>query len=423
MRSLWLTKILRIYFNSMKIKILNDPVAGFIGFSDKLLLDIIDHPNFQRLRRIKQLGLTEMVFPGATHTRFQHTIGAFQLLSETLNILKLKGVEISNEEQRAVLAAILMHDIGHGPFSHALENTLVKEVDHENLSLVFMNRFNDLFDGKLDLAIQIFQNKYKRKFFHQLISSQLDIDRLDYLRRDSFYTGVPEGMIGSERLIRMMHVENDELVIESKGLYSLENFLLARRSMYWQVYLHKTVVAAEMMLVRTLERARELAKLGKELPASQNLNFFLYNDVKLEEFNNPKVLDKFADLDDADIWQAIKVWSHHQDVILATLSEGIINRKLFKIELANKPFLENQIADRKKEVVLNLKIDEKDASYFVFSESLQNTLYDMNAEKINVLMGDSSIADISSASSGFSQSLLIEPIQRFYFCYPKSKQD
>ncbi|MBL6964457.1 MAG: HD domain-containing protein [Bacteroidetes bacterium] len=404
----------------MKIKILNDPVAGFIRLSDPLLLEIIDHPDFQRLRRIKQLGLTDMVFPGATHSRFQHTLGAFQLLSETLEILKLKDVEISDEEQRSVLISILMHDIGHGPFSHALENTLVEQVDHEHLSLNFMQHFNLIFKGQLDLAIQIFQNKYHRKFFHQLISSQLDMDRLDYLRRDSFYAGVPEGMIGSERLIRMMNVEKDELVIESKGLYSLENFLLARRSMYWQVYLHKTVVAAEMMLVRVLERARELAKSGKEISASQNLDFFLHNELKMDDFNNPKVLDKFADLDDADILHAIKGWCRHPDIVLATLSKGIIDRKLLKIELANKPFSNKQLLDSKENVIRKLKISEKEAGYFVFSDSMQNTLYDMHGEKINVLMSDGKMTDISSASSGFNLSLLIEPIQRFYFCYPKN---
>ncbi|MBC8344370.1 MAG: HD domain-containing protein [Bacteroidetes bacterium] len=404
----------------MKIKILNDPVAGFIRLSDPLLLEIIDHPDFQRLRRIKQLGLTDMVFPGATHSRFQHTLGAFQLLSETLEILKLKDVEISDEEQRSVLISILMHDIGHGPFSHALENTLVEQVDHEHLSLNFMQHFNLIFKGQLDLAIQIFQNKYHRKFLHQLISSQLDMDRLDYLRRDSFYAGVPEGMIGSERLIRMMNVEKDELVIESKGLYSLENFLLARRSMYWQVYLHKTVVAAEMMLVRVLERARELAKSGKEISASQNLDFFLHNELKMDDFNNPKVLDKFADLDDADILHAIKGWCRHPDIVLATLSKGIIDRKLLKIELANKPFSNKQLLDSKENVIRKLKISEKEAGYFVFSDSMQNTLYDMHGEKINVLMSDGKMTDISSASSGFNLSLLIEPIQRFYFCYPKN---
>ncbi|MBT3303391.1 MAG: HD domain-containing protein [Bacteroidetes bacterium] len=404
----------------MKIKILNDAVAGFISLSDPLLLDIIDHPNFQRLRRIKQLGLTELVFSGATHTRFQHTLGAFQLLSETLEILKLKGVEISAKEQQAVLIAILLHDIGHGPFSHALEHTLVEDVDHEQLSLLFLKKFNSIFNGKLELAIQIFQNKYPRKFFYQLISSQLDIDRLDYLRRDSFYAGVPEGMIGSERLIRMMNVQNDELVFESKGLYSLENFLLARRSMYWQVYLHKTVVSAEMMLVRVLERARYLAKAGEDLVASASLKFFLYNNMQLDDFENPKVLDKFADLDDTDILQAIKGWIHHSDIVLATLSHNIINRKLLKIELAKTPFSMEQINERKKTVIDQLHITEEEASYFVFSESLQNTMYDTFGEKINVLMGDGSIADISSNSSGFNQSLLIKPMQRFYFCYPKN---
>jgi HD superfamily phosphohydrolase len=403
----------------MKIKIINDPVAGFISINDPLLLKIIDHPYFQRLRRIKQLGLTEMVFPGATHTRFQHTLGAYQLLAETLSVLKAKGVAISEEEERGVYLAILMHDIGHGPFSHALEHSIVEQIDHEQLSERFMDYFNKLYPGRLEMAIAIFQNHYPRKFLHQLISSQLDIDRLDYLRRDSFYAGVPEGIVGSKRLIRMLNVIHDELVFESKGMYSLENFLLARRSMYWQVYLHKTVVAAEMMLVRLLERARKLAHEGQTVLSSGTLEFFLTNDLALHDFNNPEVLDKFALLDDADIWQAIKVWSQHPDKVLSILSKGIIDRKLLKIELAHQPFSHAQIDEVRHHWKKEFELSDDEASYFVFSDSVLNTMYDSSNEKINVLKSNGQIVDISSASSGFNQSLLIEPVQRFFLCYPK----
>ena len=311
-------------------KIINDPVFGFINIPKGLLYDIVTHPILQRLTRIKQLGLSSIVYPGAQHTRFQHSLGAFYLTTEAINTLRMKGNFIFDSEAEAVQAAILMHDIGHGPFSHVLEHTLVKGISHEEISLMLMERMNNEMKGQLNLAIQIFKDEYPKKFLHQLISSQLDMDRLDYLRRDSFYTGVTEGNIGSARIIKMLNVKDDHLVVDSKGIYSIENYLMARRLMYWQVYLHKTSVAAEKMLVSALLRAKELAEKGIELFASPALHFFLYNNITSEDFKtSPICLDNYTKLDDNDIWTSLKIWCDHPDIILSTLSKGIINRKLF----------------------------------------------------------------------------------------------
>jgi HD superfamily phosphohydrolase len=332
-------------------KIINDPVFGFINIPKGLLYDIVRHPLLQRLTRIKQVGLSSVVYPGAQHTRFQHSLGAFHLMSEAITQLASKGNFIFDSEAEAVQAAILLHDIGHGPFSHVLEDTIVKGVSHEEISLMLMEQMNKEMNGQLSLAIQIFKDEYPKRFLHQLVSGQLDMDRLDYLRRDSFYTGVTEGNIGSARIIKMLDVADDRLVVESKGIYSIENFLTARRLMYWQVYLHKTSVAYEKMLISTLLRAKELASQGVELFASPALRFFLYNDINPTEFyNNPDCLENFIQLDDNDIWTALKVWSTHTDKVLSTLSTGMINRNIFKVEISSEPISE----DRKKELTLHI---------------------------------------------------------------------
>ena len=332
-------------------KIINDPVFGFINIPKGLLYDIVRHPLLQRLTRIKQVGLSSVVYPGAQHTRFQHSLGAFYLMSEAITQLASKGNFIFDSEAEAVQAAILLHDIGHGPFSHVLEDTIVKGIPHEEISLMLMERMNKEMNGQLSLAIQIFKDEYPKRFLHQLVSGQLDMDRLDYLRRDSFYTGVTEGNIGSARIIKMLDVADDRLVVESKGIYSIENFLTARRLMYWQVYLHKTSVAYEKMLISTLLRAKELASQGVELFASPALHFFLYKDITPAEFyNNPDCLENFVQLDDNDIWTALKVWSNHTDKVLSTLSMGMINRNIFKVEISSEPIGE----DRKKELTLQI---------------------------------------------------------------------
>ena len=356
-------------------KIINDPVFGFINIPKGLLYDIVRHPLLQRLTRIKQVGLSSVVYPGAQHTRFQHSLGAFYLMSEAITQLASKGNFIFDSEAEAVQAAILLHDIGHGPFSHVLEDTIVKGIPHEEISLMLMERMNKEMNGQLSLAIQIFKDEYPKRFLHQLVSGQLDMDRLDYLRRDSFYTGVTEGNIGSARIIKMLDVADDRLVVESKGIYSIENFLTARRLMYWQVYLHKTSVAYEKMLISTLLRAKELASQGIELFASPALRFFLYNDITPTEFySNPDCLENFIQLDDNDIWTALKVWSTHTDKVLSTLSMGMINRNIFKVEISSEPISE----DRKKELTLQisqqLDIPLSEANYFVSTPSMDQLL-------------------------------------------------
>ncbi len=355
-------------------KIINDPVFGFINIPKGLLYDIVRHPLLQRLTRIKQVGLSSVVYPGAQHTRFQHSLGAFYLMSEAITQLASKGNFIFDSEAEAVQAAILLHDIGHGPFSHVLEDTIVKGIPHEEISLMLMERMNKEVNGQLSLAIQIFKDEYPKRFLHQLVSGQLDMDRLDYLRRDSFYTGVTEGNIGSARIIKMLDVADDRLVVESKGIYSIENFLTARRLMYWQVYLHKTSVAYEKMLISTLLRAKELASQGIELFASPALRFFLYNDITPTEFySNPDCLENFIQLDDNDIWTALKVWSTHTDKVLSTLSMGMINRNIFKVEISSEPISE----DRKKELTLQisqqLDIPLSEANYFVSTPASKRT--------------------------------------------------
>ncbi|WP_303071412.1 HD domain-containing protein, partial [Bacteroides nordii] len=357
-------------------KIINDPVFGFINIPKGLLYDIVRHPLLQRLTRIKQVGLSSVVYPGAQHTRFQHSLGAFHLMSEAIMQLASKGNFIFDSEAEAVQAAILLHDIGHGPFSHVLEDTIVKDVSHEEISLMLMERMNKEMNGQLSLAIQIFKDEYPKRFLHQLVSGQLDMDRLDYLRRDSFYTGVTEGNIGSARIIKMLDVADDHLVVESKGIYSIENFLTARRLMYWQVYLHKTSVAYERMLISTLLRAKELASQGVELFASPAFHFFLYNNISPDTFrNDPECLENFIQLDDNDIWTSLKVWSNHPDKVLSTLSLGMINRNVFKVEISPVPISE----ERKKELTLQisqqLNIPLSEANYFVSTPSIEKNMY------------------------------------------------
>ena len=399
-------------------KIINDPVFGFINIPKGLLYDIVRHPLLQRLTRIKQVGLSSVVYPGAQHTRFQHSLGAFHLMSEAIMQLASKGNFIFDSEAEAVQAAILLHDIGHGPFSHVLEDTIVKDVSHEEISLMLMERMNKEMNGQLSLAIQIFKDEYPKRFLHQLVSGQLDMDRLDYLRRDSFYTGVTEGNIGSARIIKMLDVADDHLVVESKGIYSIENFLTARRLMYWQVYLHKTSVAYERMLISTLLRAKELASQGIELFASPALHFFLYNNISPDTFrNDPECLENFIQLDDNDIWTSLKVWSNHPDKVLSTLSLGMINRNVFKVEISPDPISE----ERKKELTLQisqqLNIPLSEANYFVSTPSIEKNMYDPADDSIDIIYKDGTIKNIAEASDMLNISLLSKKVKKYYICY------
>ena len=401
-------------------KIINDPVFGFINIPKGLLYDIVRHPLLQRLTRIKQVGLSSVVYPGAQHTRFQHSLGAFHLMSEAITQLASKGNFIFDSEAEAVQAAILLHDIGHGPFSHVLEDTIVKGVSHEEISLMLMERMNKEMNGQLSLAIQIFKDEYPKRFLHQLVSGQLDMDRLDYLRRDSFYTGVTEGNIGSARIIKMLDVADDRLVVESKGIYSIENFLTARRLMYWQVYLYKTSVAYERMLISTLLRAKELASQGVELFASPALHFFLYNDINHTEFhNNPDCLENFIQLDDNDIWTALKVWSNHPDKVLSTLSLGMINRNIFKVENSAEPIGEDRIKELTLQISQQLGITLSEANYFVSTPSIEKNMYDPADDSIDIIYKDGTIKNIAEASDMLNISLLSKKVKKYYLCYQR----
>lgn len=401
-------------------KIINDPVFGFINIPKGLLYDIVQHPLLQRLTRIKQVGLSSVVYPGAQHTRFQHSLGAFYLMSEAITQLTSKGNFIFDSEAEAVQAAILLHDIGHGPFSHVLEDTIVQGVSHEEISLMLMERMNKEMNGQLSLAIQIFKDEYPKRFLHQLVSGQLDMDRLDYLRRDSFYTGVTEGNIGSARIIKMLDVADDRLVIESKGIYSIENFLTARRLMYWQGYLHKTSVAYERMLISTLLRAKELASQGVELFASPALHFFLYNDINHTEFhNNPDCLENFIQLDDNDIWTALKVWSNHPDKVLSTLSLGMINRNIFKVENSAEPIGEDRIKELTLQISQQLGITLSEANYFVSTPSIEKNMYDPADDSIDIIYKDGTIKNIAEASDMLNISLLSKKVKKYYLCYQR----
>ncbi len=398
-------------------KIINDPVFGFIKIPKGLLYDIVQHPLLQRLNRIKQLGLSTVVYPGAQHTRFQHSLGAFYLTSEAIAQLTAKGNFIFDSEAEAVQAAILMHDIGHGPFSHVLENTLVKGISHEDISLLLMEEINKDMKGQLNLAIRIFKDQYPKKFLHQLISSQLDMDRLDYLRRDSFYTGVTEGNIGSARIIKMLNVKDDHLVVESKGIYSIENFLMSRRLMYWQVYLHKTAVACEKMLISALLRAKELASKGIELFSSPALHFFLYNHIEGEEFyKNPECLKYYVQLDDNDIWTALKVWSGHPDPVLSVLSTGMINRRLFKVEVLDSPVHKARKDEILHHISETLHIGLKDAVYFLSVSCIEKDMYSKEDDSIEILYNDGTTKNIAEASDMLNMSVLAKKVKKYYVC-------
>ena len=408
-----------------KKKIINDPVFGFINIRSELVFDLIEHPYFQRLRRIKQLGLSCMVYPGANHTRFEHALGAVHLMRSAIGILRLKGQEITDEEAEAVTVAILLHDIGHGPFSHVLESTLVQDVPHERISLLLMEELNRQFAGKLDLSIRIFTNQYHKHFLHQLVSSQLDMDRLDYLSRDSFFSGVSEGIISSERIIKMLDVRNDELVIEYKGIYSVENFLIARRLMYWQVYLHKTVLSAEYLLINVLVRAREVAMKGADIFATPVLKAFLTRQVTLDDFIHNRMisgraaLDLFASLDDNDIIASIKEWQENPDPILSYLSKCIINRRLFKIKISKKPITEHKINRMKEKICQYFNISDEEMHFFLISDNISNSAYNkVSSDKINVLFKNNKVSDIADASD-INLSAFSETVRKYFICYPK----
>lgn len=405
---------------TIKSKIINDPIYGFVTIHDEIIYQLINHPYFQRLRRIKQLGLTNLVYPGALHTRFHHAIGAMYLMNEALQVLKSKDVKITDEESRAALVAILLHDIGHGPFSHALEHSIVKEIHHEDVSSMIMDELNKEFKGKLSLAIKIFNNQYKKSFLHELVSSQLDMDRLDYLKRDSFFTGVSEGVISSERIIKMLNVVDGKLVVEAKGIYSIEKFLIARRLMYWQVYLHKTVLSAENLLVNILKRAKELSGKGTELFATPNFSLFLKNDFIKEDFiKNPELLKKFASLDDYDVMASVKAWSECDDFILSTLCRNMLERNLYKIELQNEPVATAHKNKMLETAMKKYSLTRKEAGYFVFSDSVNNRAYNSGDHVINILYNNGKLLEIATASDLLNIQALSKSVTKHFICYPK----
>jgi HD superfamily phosphohydrolase len=405
-----------------KKKIINDPVYGFISIPDEFIFDLVEHPFFQRLRRIKQLGMTHLVYPGALHTRFHHAIGAMHLMSQAVAVIRRKGHEITDEEERAVMVAILLHDIGHGPFSHALEYDIVKNVSHEQISYYFIQALKRDFpenSDDLERALMIFANKYHKTFLYQLVSSQLDMDRLDYLTRDSFFTGVSEGIVGTERIIEMLNVHNDQLVIDEKGIYSIEKFLVARRVMYWQVYLHKTVVSGEFMLINILRRAKKLIRDGQELFGSPALLFFMRQDIQKVDFEtNPEILNTFAELDDYDIMGAVKVWQNHSDKVLSILSTSLVNRNLHKVEIAKEPFSPDRILMENELVRTQYQLNDEEIGYFVYSELLSNNAYSQVKQTINLLMKDGQTIDVSKASDNLNISALAQPVEKYCLCYP-----
>ena len=402
-----------------KLKILNDPIYGFITIPSTLLYDLIQHPYFQRLRRIKQMGLSSLVYPGAEHTRFHHALGCMHMMQKAVQVLRFKNVVISADEEEALYIAILLHDIGHGPFSHAMEHSIVENIQHEEISLLFMKELNEQFKGKLSLAIEIFKGNYPRPFLIQLISSQMDMDRMDYLKRDSFYSGVAEGNINSERLIQMINVHNDVLVVEEKGIYSVEKFLVARRLMYWQCYLHKTSVGAELLLSKILKRAKELTLQGVDLPASNALVFFLKHSVLKTDFNK-EVLNYFSLLDDADIYTALKNWQFHSDKVLAYLSSAIVNRKLFHVELVSKNELSYKLDHYQSLFKDKLNIKKEEIDYFIFGDKLKNQAYDLKADPIRIFTKSNQIIDVLEASDQYNLKALSEPVYKYFICYPKT---
>lgn len=408
-----------------KRKIINDPVYGFISIPGDFLYDIVEHPWFQRLRNIKQLGLTSFVYPGATHSRFQHALGALHLMDMAIQTLRGKGVSISHEEEEATFLAILLHDAGHGPFSHALENSIIRGITHEELSLLLMEKLNETYSGRLSLAIDIFKGNYHRRFFHELIAGQVDMDRLDYLRRDSFFTGVIEGSVGSDRIIRMLNVVDDRLVIDEKGIYSLEKFLIARRLMYWQVYMHKTVLSSESILVNVLKRAKEIARTGEDLYSTPALRFFLYNEIGPADltdkgtFAPAHVAANFTRLDDSDILISAKYWADHPDKVLSDMSRRLMQRDLLAIELQNEPFTDKRVDELSKMAGNLYKVSPEMAKYFVFAGTVSNLAYAPDAPEVKILTKSGRTEDIQTVSDMFDHRFLSERIIKYFLCYPK----
>lgn len=401
-----------------KLKIFNDPIYGFITIPNALIYDLIQHPYFQRLRRITQMGLSYLVYPGANHTRFHHALGCMHLMQKAVDVLRFKGIIISDKEENALYIAILLHDIGHGPFSHTMEKSIVEEVHHEEISLLFMEQLNIEFQGQLDLAIKVFKGEYHRKFMLQLISSQLDMDRMDYLKRDSFYSGVAEGNVNSERLIQMMNVVDDVIVIEEKGIYSIEKFLMSRRLMYWQAYLHKTSLVAELTLTKVLKRAKELTNKGIQLTCSDPLLFFMKNKVTLENFD-AKNLDLFSQLDDFDIISALKSWQNHDDFILSSLSKMIINRDLLKIKLSTDKLVNVDLEVYKERFAAENNLSLQDANYFIFKGKIKNQAYSKEAEPIKILKKDRSVEDVFESPDQLNLKSLSKSVTKYYICFPK----
>lgn len=404
---------------SDKLEIFNDPIYGFIVIPGPLIFDLIAHPFFQRLRRISQMGLSYLVYPGAHHTRFHHALGSMHLMGHAIQLLRQKKITITDEEEQGLLVAILLHDIGHGPFSHAMESSLVQGVRHEDISLRFMDALNEEFGGELNTGIAIFRGSYPKKFLNQLVSSQLDMDRLDYLKRDSFYTGVAEGNINAERLITMLNVYRGELVVEEKGIYSVEKFLMARRFMYWQVYLHKTGIVAEQLLINCLKRARELQAGGEQLECSAPLRLFLENRINAETFDIG-VLEVFALLDDVDILAAVKAWQIHSDFVLANLCRMILNRDLLHIKLKNKTVNAERFRERQEKFGQQYGLSPEESSYFVFSGSIENQAYDLEHQNINILHDNGKVTDVARASDHLNLQALSKAVVKHYRCFPKN---
>ncbi len=409
-----------ISYQLNKKKILNDPVFGFINIPYEFLYDLMQHPWFQRLRRIRQLGMTHLVYPGALHTRFHHAIGALGLMQDALKVLEGKGQVITSEEKMGACAAIMLHDIGHGPFSHALEHSIIKDGHHERISLLFMERLNREFNGALEMAIKIFKDEYHKRFLHQLVSGQLDVDRLDYLKRDSFFTGVSEGVIGTERIIKMMNVVDDNLVVEAKGIYSIEKFILARRLMYWQVYLHKTVLSADRMLVNLLARAKELLQKGEKLFGTPGLLELLNQTCTLRDLSSSdKLLETFASLDDDDVAAAIKVWAKHPDKVLGDMARALINRNLFRMELHNEPLSPEYVSDLKNQWMKKNPDHKHLVHYYVFTGDTENHPYNPTEENIRVLVKGSAPRDLIDVSRELNVSVVTQTLTKYYLCYPK----
>ena len=404
-----------------KRKIINDPVHGFIKIPTDFIFDLLEHPYIQRLRRIKQLGLTSFVYPGATHTRFQHALGAVHLMGMAIENIRQKNTSITEEEAEAVTAAILLHDIGHGPFSHALEESLIAGLTHEDLSLLLMNNLNMEFGGRLSMALDIFNNNYPKKFLHQLVSSQLDMDRMDYLMRDSFFTGVAEGTIGTERIIKMLDVVDDQLVVEAKGIYSIEKFLIARRLMYWQVYFHKTVIAAENMLVKILQRAKELTEAGGELFATRSLDYFLRNNLTRESMHirSDETLNYFTGLDDDDIMVSAKSWTGHQDKLLSLLSGNLIRRKLPRVKISDTPFDADTLTELRRLATGTYQMDESECNSLVYTGIISNNAYSIKTDNIRILYNTGEVKDLTEASDIFQVQHLNETRKKYFMCYPK----